>query len=64
MAYTYIERGTRGDVIREIPVFSVKYKDVFSLRNLYIMMHELLQEEGWYGFENQQADLSAHSDPC
>ena len=62
MAYTYIERGTRGDVIREIPVFSVKYKDVFSLRNLYIMMHELLQAEGWYGFENQQADLSAHSD--
>lgn len=51
-----------GSVVREIPVFSVKYKDVFSLRNLYVMMHELLLEEGWHGFENQEADLTAHSD--
>ena len=56
------ERDLIGDPIREIPVFSVKYKDVFSLRNLYVMMHELLLEEGWLGFENQEADVSAHSD--
>jgi len=58
----YIERGRQGDVKREIPTFSVKYKDVFSIKNLYIMMHELLLEEGWHGFEDQQADTSAHSD--
>ncbi len=51
-----------GDVLREIPQFSVKYKDVFSLRNLYIMMHELLLEEGWLGFEGKEEDVSAHSD--
>ena len=32
-----------------IPEFRVKYNDVFSLRNLYIMLHELLLEEGWKG---------------
>jgi len=58
----YIERNQQGDVVREIPIFSVKYKDVFSLRNLYVMMHELLLEEGWHGFEDQLADTSAHSD--
>jgi hypothetical protein len=58
----YIERNQQGDVLREIPLFSVKYKDVFSLKNLYIMMHELLLEEGWHGFEGQEADTSAHSD--
>ena len=38
-----------GDV--SIPEFRVKYSDVFSLRNLYIMLHELLLEEGWRGAE-------------
>ena len=56
------ERGMVGDVKREIPTFSVKYKDVFSLKNLYIMMHELLQEEGWLGFEGNDDAMSAHSD--
>ena len=32
-----------------IPEFKIKYKDVFSLRNLYIMLHEALLEEGWLG---------------
>ena len=36
-------------VITSIPQFQVKYRDVFSLRNLYIMLHELLLEEGWRG---------------
>ena len=35
--------------IKRIPEFKVKYKDVFSLRNLYIMLHEMLLEEGWLG---------------
>ena len=57
-----LEKGMQGDVLREIPMFSVKYKDVFSLKNLYIMMHEMLLEEGWMGFDNEVSDLSAHSD--
>ena len=34
-----------------IPEFRIKYSDVFSLRNLYIMLHELLLEENWRGLE-------------
>ncbi|MBI2108293.1 hypothetical protein HYT54_04145 [Candidatus Woesearchaeota archaeon] len=37
--------------VSHIPEFRIKYSDVFSLRNLYIMMHELLLEEGWRGFD-------------
>ena len=37
-----------------IPEFRVKYRDVFSLRNLYIMMHELLLEEGWAGSDGSR----------
>ena len=36
-------------VIASVPEFKIKYRDVFSLRNLYIMFHELLTEEGWLG---------------
>lgn len=38
-------------IIASVPEFRVKYSDVFSLRNLYIMLHELLLEEGWHGNE-------------
>lgn len=38
-----------GDV--SIPEFRVKYSDVFSLRNLYLMLHEMLLEEGWRGVD-------------
>ena len=41
-------------VVAEIPVFRVKYKDVFHLKNLYNMMHELLWEEGWNGYEGDR----------
>lgn len=34
-------------IVTEVPQFSVKYKDIFHFRNLYVMMHELLWEEGW-----------------
>ena len=43
--------------IAEIPEFKIKYRDVFSLRNLYIMLHEMLLEEGWLG-----ADSSSEHD--
>jgi len=51
-----------GDVLRQIPVFSVKFTDVFSLQNLYVTMHEMLLEEGWLGFEGQETELQSHSD--
>ena len=41
-------------IITQIPEFRVKYKDVFSLKNLYVMMHELLMEEGWWGFDTSE----------
>lgn len=44
--------------IATIPEFRVKFNDVFSLRNLYIMLHELLLEENWRGAEGD----SDHAD--
>ena len=41
-----------GGVIA-IPEFKVKYRDVFSLRNLYLMLHETLLEEGWRGKDGE-----------
>ena len=35
--------------VAEIPEFRVKYNDVFSLRNLYMMMRLTLLAEGWKG---------------
>ncbi len=37
----------------EIPEFRVKYNDVFSLRNLYLMMRTTLLEEGWKGVDEE-----------
>ena len=37
-----------------IPEFRVKYRDVFSLRNLYIMLHETLLEENWLGVDGDK----------
>ncbi len=36
-------------VIASVPELKVKYNDVFSLKNLYIMLHQLLLEENWLG---------------
>ncbi|MBR9699660.1 hypothetical protein GOV09_04345, partial [Candidatus Woesearchaeota archaeon] len=36
-------------ILREVTPFKVKYNDVFHLKNLYVMMHEYLVDEGWYG---------------
>ena len=41
-------------VIAQIPEFKIKYSDVFSLRNLYIMLHEMLLEEGWHGKDGEK----------
>ena len=49
-----------GSVVREIPLFSVKYRDVFSLRNLYVMMHELLLEEGVVFNNMNRVDLKVY----
>jgi len=35
----------------DIPLFKVKYSDVYNLKNLYQMMHEYLVENGWRGKE-------------
>ena len=45
----------------KVPEFRVKYNDVFSLRNLYIMLHELLLEEGWRGVDgdSDHADIES-----
>lgn len=32
-----------------IPETRVKYKDVFNLKNLYVMLHEFLVEDKWFG---------------
>lgn len=40
-------------VIASVPEFRVKYRDVFSLRNLYLMLHELLLEENWKGADGE-----------
>ncbi len=52
----------KASLCRPIPPFSVKYKDVFNLKNLYVMMHELLLEEGWLGWENNEEGMQSHSD--
>ena len=39
----------KDKVIREVPLFKIKYSDVLHLKNLYIMMHEYLIDEGWTG---------------
>lgn len=46
-------------ILKEIPEFRIKYSDVFSLRNLYIMLHEALIEEGWLGLkgDNDHKDI-------
>ena len=42
-----------GDIL-QLPEIKVKYRDVFSLRNLYIMLHETMLEEGWFGADGSK----------
>ena len=45
-------------ILRTAAEFVVKFNDVFHLRNLYVMLHEYLKEEGWSGMQG----ASDHSD--
>lgn len=45
--------------VRTIPQMKVKYKDIFHLKNLYIMVHEYLLEEGFFD-EAQVAGQAGH----
>ena len=47
-------------IVREIPQFRVKYKDVFHLKNLYVMMHEYLAEEGFLDKNQNAGTLTGH----
>ncbi len=50
-------------VIRDVPEFRVKYSDVFHLKNLYVMMHEYLTDENWYGAGGpKEQPSSSHAD--
>lgn len=53
-----------GSTIREVSSFKVKYSDVFHLRNLYVMMHEYLIDENWYGLNDMPRSTPsiAHGD--
>ena len=42
-----------GTIVK-IPQFRIKYSDVFSLRNLYLMLHETMLEEGWKGMDDEK----------
>lgn len=53
-----IAKEAQMGIIATVPEFRIKYSDVFSLRNLYIMAHQLLLEEGWTGMEGD----SDHAD--
>ena len=58
---TFIKQNYDDDAMAhfEVPEFRIKFSDVFSLRNLYIMLRQTLLEEGWYGADNDKegADL-------
>lgn len=42
--------------VREAAHFKIKFRDVFHLRNLYIMMHEYLMEEYWFDLGQDNHD--------
>ena len=43
-----------------IPEFKIKYKDVFHLKNLYVMIHEYLAEEGFLDNDQGSGNQEAH----
>ena len=45
--------------VRTITQMKVKYKDIFHLKNMYVMMHEYLLEEGFLD-EDQQSGQEGH----
>jgi hypothetical protein len=57
-----VEPIAKDAVLREITPFKVKYSDVFHLKNLYVMMHEYLADEGWIGTKVGAHPVETHSD--
>ena len=47
-------------IVSEIPEFRVKFRDIFHLKNLYVMMHEYLVEEGFLDEDQTQRTLEGH----
>ncbi|HLC65713.1 MAG TPA: hypothetical protein VJI46_06350 [Candidatus Nanoarchaeia archaeon] len=46
-----------GEKIRSIPEFRVKYKDIYHMRNLYVMLHEYLLEEGFLDTKGDHEEI-------
>ena len=43
-----------SEVIRTVTPLKIKYNDVFHFRNMYVMMHEYLVDEAWFGEDGPQ----------
>jgi hypothetical protein len=52
----------KEDVIVAVPPFKIKYSDVFHLKNLYVMMHEFLVDNGWIGSSQGSSPNASHQD--
>ncbi|MFH2027850.1 MAG: hypothetical protein ABIJ08_01815 [Nanoarchaeota archaeon] len=48
-------------VAKSIDEIKIKYKDVFHLKNLYVMLHEYLYEEGWMGMPQAEKGVSKYA---
>ncbi|MFH1641533.1 MAG: hypothetical protein ABIC04_01405 [Nanoarchaeota archaeon] len=46
---------------KEIEEIKVKYSDVLHLKNLYVMLHEYLYEEGWMGMPKAQGGPTGYA---
>ena len=46
--------------VKEIDEIRVKYKDVLHLKNLYVMLHEYLYEEDWYGMPKAETGATKY----
>jgi len=55
-----VKKGMVGKI--DIPSFKVKYKDVFHLKNMYVMLHEYLTEEGFFGPGQKPGSQEGHVD--
>jgi len=47
-------------IVAEVPEFRIKYKDVFHLKNLYVMIHEYLAEEGFADKDQGTGNQEVH----
>lgn len=47
-------------IVAQVPEFRIKYKDVFHLKNLYVMIHEYLVEEGFLDKDQTASNDEGH----